>query len=303
MRVLPYIGSGDPERKWGCMRSYGLVVAAVLAAGCGSKKAPGDLKVTGTPTGETDGKIHVTLAFSRPMVAKDQLDKAVASPPLKVEPELPGEAKWVDDKTLAMWPKADLPISTKFVVTVPRGTAAIDGNELPEDVTFEFATPRMTASLDVLGNKARAKRDQPIRIGFNQPVPLDQVTAHCKFAAGDKQVAVKNGPESPSGPAKGYTLAPAGELALDTAWKVSCDELKGSVGNLGAKPVELAFKTYGPLKFVKIDPSGNDIVPDESVRLEIGFTNPLKPPYQMKLQPAVAGFPQQCYALDNASPG
>jgi len=33
------------------------------------------------------------------------------------------------------------------------------------------------------------------------------------------------------------------------------------------------------------------------------FTNALKPPYQMKMKPAVPGFPQQCHALDDSSPG
>lgn len=56
---------------------------------------------------------------------------------------------------------------------------------------------------------------------------------------------------------------------------VSCTaELHGKIGNLGLdKPVERAFRTYGPLAFVKLDPAGNDIVPDESTRLALTFTN------------------------------
>jgi hypothetical protein len=79
------------------MRTYGFVLVALLGVGCGSKKAPGDRKVTGSPTVAIDGKIHVTVGFSRPMVARDQLDKPVASPPLTVSPALVGEAKWVDE--------------------------------------------------------------------------------------------------------------------------------------------------------------------------------------------------------------
>ena len=68
-----------------------------------------------------------------------------------------------------------------------------------------------------------------------------------------------------------YTIAPAAELALETAWTVSCEAgLSGSVGNLGLdKAVDQAFRTYGPLQFVKFEPSGNDIVSDESLRLSI----------------------------------
>jgi alpha-2-macroglobulin len=287
------------------MRTYGLILVALSAVGCGGSKAPVDLKVTGSPTGEITGKIHLTLAFSRPMVAHDQLDKPVAAPPVTLSPALAGEAKWSDDKTLVVWPKADLPISTRFVATVPQGTRALDGNELGDAFTFEFFTERLTASLDVLGSVERAARDQPFRIGFNQEVPLDQVLRHCQFAAGAQQVAVKNGPESPSGPARSYTIVPAAALAVDTAWKLSCAAgLHGSVGNLGLdKPEGQAFHTYGPLAFVKLDPSGKDVVPDESVRLALTFTNALAPPYQMTLKPAVSGFPQRCYALDDSSPG
>jgi hypothetical protein len=285
------------------MRTYGLVLVA-LAVGCGSK-APGDLEVTGSPTGEVEGRIHLTIGFSRPMVARDQLDTPVASPPVTVSPALAGEAKWLDEKTLVVWPKADLPVSTRFVATVPRGTKALDGNELGQAFTFEFFTERLTASLDVIGSADRATREQPIRLAFNQEVPLAQVIQHCHFAAGGKQVRVKNGPQSPSGPARGYTIAPAAALALDTAWTVSCGAgLRGTTGNLGLEEAAtLALHTYGPLSFVKLEPSGHDIVPDEGLRLSLVFTNPLQPPYQMKLSPAVRGFPERCHALDDVSPG
>ncbi|MGH9887033.1 MAG: MG2 domain-containing protein, partial [bacterium] len=122
---------------------------------------------------------------------------------------------------------------------------------------------------------------------------------------GDNKVAVKNGPESPSGPARSYTLAPASQLAIDTAYKLVCDlDLRGTVGNIGLeKAAELALHTYGPLKLVKLEPSGSDIVPDESVRLVVSFSNPLKAPYQMKLTPAAVGFPQRCYSAGDESPG
>ena len=286
------------------MRNYGLV--ALLVVGCGgSHQAPGDLKVTGTPTGEITGQIHLTVAFSRPMVAHDQVGKAAAAPPLTLAPEVAGEAAWSDEKTLVLSPKAGLPLSTKFVATVPKGTKARDGNELDEAYTFEFFTERVAASLDVIGSDARATRDQAIRVTFNQAVALDQVLQRCHFAAGAQQIAFKNGKESPSGPAKSYVVNPAGDLALNTDWVASCEAgLRGLVGDLGlAKPAEQKFHTYGPLQFVKLDPSGNDIVPDEAVKLSLVFTNALKPPYQMKLEPAVVGFPDRCHALDDNSPG
>ena len=293
------------------MRAHVLVlmVGLGLGLGCGSKPAAVDLKVTGSPTGEVTGqaasKLHLAVTFSRPMVARDAVDKPVASPPVTVSPALVGEARWIDDKTLVVSPQAELPVSTRFVVTVANGTKALDGNELAEPFAFEFFTQRLTATVDIVGSAQRAGREPPVRLVFNQEVPLAQVIEHCRFVAGDNKVEVKNGPESPSGPAKGYTIVPASALAIDTAWTMSCDaSLRGSAGNLGLdKPAEQAFRTYGPLGFVKLEPSGNDIVPDEGTQLSLGFSNPLAPPYRMKLAPAVAGFPDRCHALDDASPG
>jgi hypothetical protein len=72
---------------------------------------------------------------------------------------------------------------------------------------------------------------------------------------------------------------------MDTDWTVACKAgLRGSAGNLGlAANVEEKFHTYGPLRFVGLEPNGTDIVPYEQLRLAIAFTNPLAAPYNMKL--------------------
>lgn len=240
------------------------------------------------------------------MVTRAQVDKPLAVSPVTVMPALPGEAKWLDERTLVVWPTSPLPVSTTFTVTVPAHIKALDGNELDDPLTYEFSTERLTASLDVLGTADHATADQTVRLSFNQRVPLANVIAHCHFTAtGARQVAVKNGPQSPSGPAQNYMLVPAAPLAMDSAWRVACEAgLMGSVGTLGlAYEVVLPFHTFGAMKFVKFQQAGKDIVPDEGSRLSLVFTNPLKQPYQMKLEPAAAGFPQTCHALDEAAPG
>jgi uncharacterized protein YfaS (alpha-2-macroglobulin family) len=288
------------------MRIQALVVVwlAVIASGCGSK-GPHDLKVDGSPVGEVTGKLKVIVTFSRAMVAQGQVGELTPLPPVTVEPSLPATAMWADDKTLVLLPAGNLPISTRYEVTVPKHTKALDGNELPDDVTFAFWTERLTGAFDVLGSPSHATRDQLVRLSFNQPVPLAQVTDHCRYTGGSEPVAVKNGPESPSGPARSYTLAPASQLTLDTDYVLACDtDLRGSVGNIGLeKPLEQKIHTYGPLHFVKILPSGKDVVPDENLPLKLVFTNPLKEPYQVKITPAVQGFPQQCHELDEDTPG
>ena len=259
----------------------------------------------GAPVGPTSGKLHLTIGFTRPMVAKAAIDKPVAAPPFKASPDFPGDAKWLDERTLVVFPRGNLPVSTKYTVTVPAHTVALDGQELDDDYAFTFNTERLTATLDVLGSEDRAAPDQTLRVSFNQYVPLANVIAHCRFTGGGKQVAVKNGPQSPSGPAETYMIVPVEPLAADTPWTAKCDAgLMGSFGNLGlAYDVVQPFHTFGPLVFVKLEQAGKDIVPDESVRLSLVFSNPLKPPFKLVLDPPAPGFPQSCHTLDEASPG
>ncbi|MEO8699604.1 MAG: MG2 domain-containing protein [Kofleriaceae bacterium] len=285
-------------------RVFLVLWAAIGCGGGGGAKAPSDLTVAGSPSGKAEGQVRVVLAFSRPMVARDRIDQPVAAPPIAIAPPIEAEARWSDDKTLVLVPKAKLAVSTRFAATVPAGTKALDGSELDDAVVFEFTTERLTAALEVVGSTERTPREPTVKVAFNHEVPADQVAQHCGFDAGPVHHAAKLAADSNQGPARFYTVAPVTPLAVDTAWTVGCRaELHGSVGNLGLEAAVVEkFRTYGPLRFSSLKPDGNDIVPDEGQRLAIAFTNPLKPPYKLTLTPAVPGFPQQCHELGE-SPG
>lgn len=305
-----------------------LALCGSLACGGGSKPK-GGLAATGTPTGEVNGAFRVVVNFSKPMVAAAMVGKPVASPPIKFSPELGGEARWQEDAKLVVIPTRSLPVSTRYVATIPGGTKALDGSSLVESTTFEFVTERLSGSIEVLGAKTHATADQLVKISFNQEVAFAEVAKHCGFQSKDKRVGVKLAPAEAaaalasgaepsaealapapqpvdtSGPAKTYVVVPAGALALDTPWTASCaPELRGAVGNVGfAEPIKEDFRTYGPLTFSGIEPDAQDIVPDEDLQLELAFTNPLKEPYKLTIQPAVPGFPQRCYPMGESSPG
>ena len=106
------------------MRNLGLILVALCGsvAGCGggSTKTQGDLTVAGRRTGEITGQMRVVLAFSRPMVGKDQVARAATSVPLTLSPALTGTATWVDDKTLTFVPTESLPVSVSYThLTLP----------------------------------------------------------------------------------------------------------------------------------------------------------------------------------------
>ena len=285
------------------MRNRGLVLLLLLIAGCRGKHS--DLYAVGTPFGPTSDAVHLTIGFTRPMVAKAELGKPVARPPVATEPAIDGEARWLDDHTLTVFPKKPLPVSTQFKVTVPAATKALDGTELGEDYTYAFSTERLTAELEVLGVAERASPDQTIRATFNQRVPLATVLASCKLTGAGKSVLFKNAPQSPSGPAESYMLQPVEPLGANTAWSMTCAAgMMGTVGNLGlAYDVVRPLHTFGPLVFKGFQQAGKPVVPDESVRLALVFSNPLAAPFKLKLEPPAPGFPQTCHTLDDAEPG
>ena len=288
------------------MRNLWVVFVALWALGCGGSKAKqGGLTVTGSPTGEVDGEVRVILAFSKPMVAKDHVGQVEAKAPFSLTPDLAHEAKWSDEKTLVILPTASLPLSTKFTVTVPADAKAIDGSTLGKAQSFEFFTERLSATIEVVGVKERAVKNQIVKLTFNQEVAFDQVTQNCSFSAKSGSQKVKSAPDSAPGPAKMYPVVPAADLTLDTDWTLTCKAgLKGVVGNIGLeKDAEEKFHTYGPLRYVDMDPKGNDIVPDENLRLKIAFTNPLAEPFKLTINPPVAGFPQGCHALSDTPAG
>ncbi len=283
-----------------------LAVAGVVGAlgGCGSGGKKGELSAVGEPSGAVEGPLRVVITFSRPMVSQALLAGA-ATPSIKIEPDLGGQVKWENDKALVITPTVPLPVSTKFVVTVDKATKALDGSALGVDFSFEFFTERLAGQVEVLGAKKHATKDQPARISFNQDVPFPQVTEHCAFVAKDKKIALAAAPDSAKEPGKSFTVVPVAPLAMDTEWSLTCaTALRGVVGNLGPEAVlEDKFRTYGAMRFVKLEPNANDIVPDEGLALELSFSNPPKEPYKITVHPAIKGFPERCHASGGDSPG
>lgn len=280
-------------------------VLAISACGGSKDKSKSELEVTSTPTGEVEGALRVVLTFSRPMVAADAVGQVSESSLISFAPPLPGEAKWQDPQTLVFVPGESVPVSTGYRATVAKGIKALDGQRLLSNYSFEFETERLSAKITILGSAERAQREQLIKIVFNHEVESTAVEKNCHYVSGSDTRAVKRNAYTTFGPGKIFTVMPVSELSTDSDWQLRCGSaLSGVVGNLGLRDeVSQAFHTFGPLHFVSLEPSGEDIVPTEGLQLAIAFTNPLKPPYQMSLSPKVTGFPERCHSLGDAPAG
>src|SRR5690606_8180841 len=131
---------------------------AALALACSGKSSVPELPPTGTiapaadaeragpvsvvyagPRGDAARGSTISVLFDRPLRA---LDAEAAPPPLTLEPAVAGQWQWSGARGVTFAPAAGrLPAGTEFRVSVPAGTAALDGTTLGSSYDFAFSTP------------------------------------------------------------------------------------------------------------------------------------------------------------------
>jgi uncharacterized protein YfaS (alpha-2-macroglobulin family) len=275
-----------------------LAFAIGIALGCGAKVRPG-LNATGS---------RLEAKFDRPMVAVDQVGRDLPSGPLRVTPAVAGRLRWLDARTLALVPSEALPGSTRFEVTVPAGTLALDGLGLAKPVSWSFESERLRVRFggDEQPPAKWATPDQAVALTFNQPVRARDVERHCEYASdAQRQAAVVDNTGEADDTRRRFRAIPHAPLALDAAWRFHCDgELTGAEGPLGlevgggdggAPSNEITFRTYGPFTATLSNPRGAEISPDEA-SIVLTFSNPLAPingAPPVNIQPSIEGFPER----------
>lgn len=137
------------------------------------------------PEGEIDdGAVQLSIGFDRPMIAVTSHDQAGAQvPPLRMEPAIPGQWRWLGTRTVLFEPEAPrLPMATAYTVELDAGTRAADGSTLAEPLHWQFATP----PLRVIGRHPEGtgiERQPLILLEFDQAIdaqallPLIQLRA------------------------------------------------------------------------------------------------------------------------------
>lgn len=137
------------------------------------------------PEGEVDFARGVSITFSAPMVARDSVEAAVVvEPPVRLDPQPPGEWRWMDPRTLIFVPNGErMPMATEYRVVVPAGTRAASGAELEGDIAFGFGTPapRLVKRYQQ-GNRVRP--DSELGLVFDQDVDAETVVALTSLTAG-----------------------------------------------------------------------------------------------------------------------
>ena len=213
--------------------------------------APPELEVVRyQPEGEVDLARGVSITFSAPMVALDSVEAAmVVEPPVRLDPQPPGEWRWMDPRTLVFVPDGErMPMATEYRVVVPDGTRAASGAELEGDVAFGFATPApRLVSRYPQGNRVRP--DSEIRLVFDQDVDAETVVALTSLTADRHPVGFDAATADGAG-RRSVTLRPLAPLPFDTTCTVTVQEgVRSLEGPRVAEATETwQFATPGPFR-------------------------------------------------------
>lgn len=104
-----------------------------------------EIRVTSfEPIDRADRRTNVTVTFSKPMVAKDSLDKPMLDPPLTFSPPIHGLARWVETDVLRFFPDKELLPATEYKATVASDKTWASGLKIVNKGVYVFRTPLLT---------------------------------------------------------------------------------------------------------------------------------------------------------------
>ena len=216
-----------------------------------------------TPEGEVPLAANLSVTFSQPMVAL-QTQEALGgeSVPVRLEPSVPGEWRWVGTRTVVFQPERRFPMATEFRAVVPAGTASATGERLAREIAWTFATPapRVVARHPDGGI---ARRDAVVFAAFDQDVDPAAVLGSIRARVPGATVALRVATEAEvaldaavarlvkeAAPRRSIALVAATPLPADAAVEVSFGP--GTPSAEGPRRTSEAqswsFRTYGPFR-------------------------------------------------------
>lgn len=245
------------------------------------------------PAGEVSLAPHVTVVFSRPMVALGEAGESRATePPVTLEPEPPGRWRWLDVRTLRFEPHGGrLPGATELSLRVDGDATAADGAPLEEPPEARIAT-RGVRAVGGRPHEEVVDAEPLLLLAFDQDVrPRDVLASAVLEADGEphplrlaREEELEEEPRyraaaREAGEDRWVALQPKGPLPLSAEARLTLDEdLASAEGPRPAgRPQELRFRVRGPLELEEAacsDPDAPCQARPHAVTW-VGFSNPL----------------------------
>ena len=140
--------------------------------------------ITPSKKREVDPRTPIVLVFNQPVVDLTQT-QGPAEPPFRLEPETPGQGRWVNTSTYVFQPEPYLKPATRYTLTLKADLQAASGARVPEAArTFSFITQPLKVFVDIdfeypqvseWKGTLRVGRTPKIWLRLNLPLPLAMV--------------------------------------------------------------------------------------------------------------------------------
>ena len=268
---------------------------------------PGTLEVVRfAPEGDVPIAPHLSLTFSRPMVAVTSQEEAAKTVPATLTPQPTGSWRWLGARTLLFKPDGRFPMATDYAVEVPAGTASSTGDKLKEALKFEFKTPPPTI-VGKFPEYGPRDLDPVIFIEFDQRIDAAAIAQTTRLKHGGKSIALRvataeeiaadeDARDLVERAEKGRFAALKADAKLPKGTHFEVEVKKGTPSAEGPKTTDkdqsFEFYTYSPLEIVRSRCGWNNECPPTQ-DWSIEFNNPLDAdafdPSTIEIEPAVPG--------------
>ncbi|NTV83142.1 MAG: hypothetical protein HGA23_02435, partial [Bacteroidales bacterium] len=220
------------------------------------------------PQGETRGQVQIKIDFSNPLIpltTLSDIERKNILDQFTLEPVVEGNFRFLGTSTVVFQPVHSLPLSSNFRVTVAKGIRDIHGNELANELTWEFQTPLPQLQIDPYDGRLQVNIDVAIEVRSNAALDLESLEKKCSISetVSNRKVDYRlmeheeNAAENQDiGMGRiwfRYILKPDELLKKDTDYTVTISEgLKTQRGNRPL-PHEITshFKTFPPFRFLQ----------------------------------------------------
>jgi len=238
----------------------------------------------------------VTLVFNQPMVPLEGLGERGAPPAVALQPPVPGSWEWRGTATLVFRPEGELPLATRFEVTVPAGLKSFSGQALAQESRLSFTTPRPDLARSIPANGAEFVRpDATLLLAFNQPVQASAAAEAISLRARKADLAIQvrapsdqdwkafqdrsagDEPQPESARRNLLVVQPASPMALGTE-----HTLEIRAGLKGASGADLGLEKARTVRFRTLNKFAVSGLSTESAwrpdgALVLKFSNPVSP--------------------------
>ncbi len=221
--------------------------------------------------------LSVFIQFVEPVIAAERVGQTLSSPPLRVDPELPLEARWVDRSTLVVEVKKS-PLEEGTIEMRFAGDLA--GKTDRAGFRFHARFPRVKSLY--AENRQYLSRDPELELRFEQPVPTRDVAARCVLQdPAGRRVTLRSRDSVDTTDA--VALMPTGSLKEDTDYVLRCRGMGAWDAEQGrAKDFVEKVHTAPPFRLLNIelvDENGSEIreADPDDVRIRMQFSAPVEP--------------------------